>query len=212
MPVKKSTSVSAASPSAASSAPVATPAKPAAAATTTDAPAKVAVAPQAAAAPATTPVEPSPVTEVPGEAVSTLDVLESKVNGLLTLAKEAIAALKIAKKEVDKMKKVAEKAERKRANARTSPSGFAKPAKISDDLCGFLNVAKGTEMSRTDVTRHINQYVKANKLFKLENKRVILPNAALKKLLGCKDTDIVTYFNLQRWLKGHFLRPVVVAV
>jgi chromatin remodeling complex protein RSC6 len=209
MPVKKSTSVSAASPSAASSAPVATPAKPAAAATTA-APAKVA-APKAAA-PATTPVEPSPVTEVPGEAVSTLDVLESKVNGLLTLAKEAIAALKIAKKEVDKMKKVAEKAERKRANARTSPSGFAKPAKISDDLCGFLNVAKGTEMSRTDVTRHINQYVKANKLFKLENKRVILPNAALKKLLGCKDTDIVTYFNLQRWLKGHFLRPVVVAV
>jgi chromatin remodeling complex protein RSC6 len=209
MPVKKSTSVPAASPSAASSAPVATPAKPAAAATTA-APAKVA-APKAAA-PATTPVEPSPVTEVPGEAVSTLDVLESKVNGLLTLAKEAIAALKIAKKEVDKMKKVAEKAERKRANARTSPSGFAKPAKISDDLCGFLNVAKGTEMSRTDVTRHINQYVKANKLFKLENKRVILPNAALKKLLGCKDTDIVTYFNLQRWLKGHFLRPVVVAV
>lgn len=209
MPVKKSTAVPAASPSAASSAPVATPAKPAAAATTA-APAKVA-APKAAA-PATTPVEPSPVTEVPGEAVSTLDVLESKVNGLLTLAKEAIAALKIAKKEVDKMKKVAEKAERKRANARTSPSGFAKPAKISDDLCGFLNVAKGTEMSRTDVTRHINQYVKANKLFKLENKRVILPNAALKKLLGCKDTDIVTYFNLQRWLKGHFLRPVVVAV
>jgi len=188
MPVKKSTSVPAASPSAASSAPAATPAKPAAAA-----PAKVA-APKAAAAPATTPVEPSPVTEVPEEAVSTLDVLESKVNGLLTLAKEAIAALKIAKKEVDKMKKVAEKAERKRANARTSPSGFAKPAKI------------------TDVTRHINQYVKANKLFKLENKRVILPNAALKKLLGCKDTDIVTYFNLQRWLKGHFLRPVVVAV
>ena len=211
MPVKKSTSVPAASPSTASSAPAATPAKPAAAATTA-APAKVAAAPKAAAAPATTPIEPSPVTEVPGEAVSTLDVLESKVNGLLTLAKEAIAALKIAKKEVDKMKKVAEKAERKRANARTSPSGFAKPAKISDDLCGFLNVAKGTEMSRTDVTRHINQYVKANKLFKLENKRVILPNAALKKLLGCKDTDIVTYFNLQRWLKGHFLRPVVVAV
>jgi len=211
MPVKKSTSVPAASPSTASSAPAATPAKPAAAATTA-APAKVAAAPKAAAAPATTPIEPSPVTEVPEEAVSTLDVLESKVNGLLTLAKEAIAALKIAKKEVDKMKKVAEKAERKRANARTSPSGFAKPAKISDDLCGFLNVAKGTEMSRTDVTRHINQYVKANKLFKLENKRVILPNAALKKLLGCKDTDIVTYFNLQRWLKGHFLRPVVVAV
>ncbi len=209
MPVKKSTSV----PAAPATSTPATPAKPAsvpsAKVATGGAPAPAAPAAAKAVAPASTPVDPSPVTEVPEEAVSTLDVLEAKVNGLLTLAKEAIAALKIAKKEVDKMKKVAEKAERKRANARTSPSGFAKPAKISDDLCGFLNVAKGTEMSRTDVTRHINQYVKANKLFKLENKRVILPNAALKKLLGCKDTDIVTYFNLQRWLKGHFLRPVV---
>jgi chromatin remodeling complex protein RSC6 len=61
-------------------------------------------------------------------------------------------------------------------------------------------------MSRTDVTRHINQYVKTHNLFKQDNKRVILPNAALKKLLGCKDTDTVTYFNLQRWLKGHFIR------
>jgi chromatin remodeling complex protein RSC6 len=128
------------------------------------------------------------------------------VTGLLALAKEALVALKLAKKEVEKMKKVAEKAERKRANARTSPSGFAKPAKISDDLCAFLSVPKGTEMSRTDVTRHINQYVKTHKLFKQDNKRVILPNAALKKLLGCKDTDTVTYFNLQRWLKGHFIR------
>lgn len=186
-------------------------------------PAKKAVAPASPVAPApaaapkavkeVAPAKDAPVKEaVPAvapaveEGASTLDVLEQKVNALLALAKEAIVALKVAKKEVDKMKKVAEKAERKRANARTSPSGFAKPAKISDELCAFLSVAKGTEMSRTDVTRHINQYVKANKLFKQDNKRVILPNPALKKLLGCKDTDVVTYFNLQRWLKGHFLR------
>lgn len=192
------------------------PAKKAPVATATPASAPAPVAPKAVkeTAPAPAPVkEVAPakeVVEAPAvateETTSTLDVLEQKVNALLTLAKEAIVALKVAKKEVEKMKKVAEKAERKRANARTSPSGFAKPAKISDELCGFLSVAKGTEMSRTDVTRHINQYVKANKLFKQDNKRVILPNPALKKLLGCKDTDVVTYFNLQRWLKGHFLR------
>jgi chromatin remodeling complex protein RSC6 len=191
------------------------PAKKAPVATATPASAPAPVAPKAVkeTAPAPAPVkEVAPAKEAveapvaTEETTSTLDVLEQKVNALLTLAKEAIVALKVAKKEVEKMKKVAEKAERKRANARTSPSGFAKPAKISDELCGFLSVAKGTEMSRTDVTRHINQYVKANKLFKQDNKRVILPNPALKKLLGCKDTDVVTYFNLQRWLKGHFLR------
>lgn len=185
------------------------PASPAPAAAKPAAPAKAAAAApakeKAAAAPAPAPAAAAAATEeVPS--VSPLDALERHVLGLLTLAKEAIAALKVAKKEIEKVKKVAEKAERKRANARTSPSGFAKPAKISDELCGFLSVAKGTEMSRTDVTRHINQYVKNHKLFNQENKRVILPNAALKKLLGCKDTDTVTYFNLQRWLKGHFIR------
>jgi len=201
-------------PTATKTAPAPAAATPASAAPAKEVP--VATKP-AAKAVAPAPVPATPAKEVPAAAatteaveevssVSSLDTLEQKVSALLTLAKEALVALKIAKKEVDKMKKVAEKAERKRANARTSPSGFAKPAKISDDLCAFLSVAKGTEMSRTDVTRHINQYVKTHKLFKQDNKRVILPNAALKKLLGCKDTDIVTYFNLQRWLKGHFIR------
>ena len=200
-------------------APVATkPATPAAAPASAATPAKAAAkVPAAASSPApSAPAKavpaaaatPAPATDAAEEVstVSSLDTLEQKVTALLTLAKEALSALKVAKKEVEKMKKVAEKAERKRANARTSPSGFAKPAKISDDLCAFLSVAKGTEMSRTDVTRHINQYVKTHKLFKQDNKRVILPNPALKKLLGCKDTDVVTYFNLQRWLKGHFIR------
>jgi hypothetical protein len=175
-------------------------------------PAKAAPAPvkeKVAAAPAAPVASPVPAAAPAEETVggaSPLDVLEQKVASLLTLAKEALAALKVAKKEIEKVKKVAEKAERKRANARTSPSGFAKPAKISDELCAFLSVPKGTEMSRTDVTRHINQYVKTHNLFNKENKRVILPNAALKKLLGSKDTDTVTYFNLQRWLKGHFIR------
>lgn len=193
-------------PAAPAAKPAAAPAKEKEVPSKTTTPAKTAasVKPAAAAPAAPAPVVAAATEEVP--AVSPLDALERHVVGLLNLAKEAIAALKVAKKEIEKVKKVAEKAERKRANARTSPSGFAKPAKISDDLCGFLSVPKGTEMSRTDVTRHINQYVKTHKLFNQENKRVILPNPALKKLLGCKDTDTVTYFNLQRWLKGHFIR------
>jgi len=214
MPPKAPTAAKTAPAAPAAAAPVATPAPakevPAAksaakaAAAATPAPAKeVPAAP--AAAPAAVADKEAPVTEEVAS-VSSLDTLEQKVSSLLTLAKEAMAALKIAKKEVDKMKKVVEKAERKRANARTSPSGFAKPAKISDELCAFLAVPKGTEMSRTNITRHINQYVKTHKLFKQDNKTVILPNPALKKLLGCKDDDTVTYFNLQRWLKGHFIR------
>lgn len=202
MPAKKAPTTSAPAPAAA----------PVASTSTSAAPKAVAKAPKAdvAATPAAAAV--AAVAVVPAADVveeSPLTRLTSKVGALAVLLKEVQAELKVAQKEYEKLKKASEKAERKRANARTSPSGFAKPTKISDELCGFLAVTKGTEMSRTDVTRHINKYVKEHGLFKKDNKRVILPNATLKKLLGCKDTDEVTYFNLQKWMKHHFVRAVV---
>lgn len=187
-------------------------AAPVASTSTSAAPKAVAKAPKADVAATPAPAAAAAVAVVPAADVveeSPLTRLTSKVGALAVLLKEVQAELKVAQKEYEKLKKASEKAERKRANARTSPSGFAKPTKISDELCGFLAVTKGTEMSRTDVTRHINKYVKEHGLFKKDNKRVILPNATLKKLLGCKDTDEVTYFNLQKWMKHHFVRAVV---
>lgn len=206
MPAKKAP-VTTSAPTPAAAAPSAAP-KATKSASPAPAAAPVAkAAPAAASTPAAaTPVAAAPSTPSEVEVDSPLTRLTSKVSALAVLLKEVQAELKVAQKEYEKLKKASEKAERKRANARTSPSGFAKPTKISDELCGFLNVAKGTEMSRTEVTRHINEYVKKNGLFKAENKRVILPNAGLKKLLGCKDTDEVTYFNLQKWMKHHFVR------
>jgi len=199
MPVKKAPATATSAATSAAPAPAAAPKATPKAATA----APAAAAPKAT--PAAAPAAPAPPTPVEAEE-SPLTRLTSKVSALAVLLKEVQAELKVAQKEYDKLKKASEKAERKRANARTSPSGFAKPTKISDELCAFLSVAKGTEMSRTEVTRHINEYVKKNNLFNTENKRVILPNAALKKLLGCKDSDEVTYFNLQKWMKGHFVR------
>jgi len=85
-----------------------------------------------------------------------------------------------------------------------TPSGFAKPALISDDLCDFLEVDKGTEMARTEVTKHLTQYIKAHSLQDQENKRRILVDNKLGKLLGVTQADEVTYFNLQKYMKIHF--------
>ncbi len=148
-----------------------------------------------------------PVTpEETADAVSPLAELSGKISAFATLVKETQAALKVLTKEYDRMKKLVEKTERKRANARTSPSGFAKPTKISDEMCVFLGVEKGTEMSRTDVTRRINAYVKANNLNDPTNKRIIKPDAKLKKILGVDDNTPTNYFVLQRLIKGHFLK------
>lgn len=172
------------------------------AATKTEAPATPAPAPAKAVEPT-----PAPAVETSEESVtSPLSELAAKITSFAALLKETQAALKVLTKEYDRMKKLVEKTERKRANARTSPSGFAKPTKISDEMCSFLGVDKGTEMSRTDVTRRINAYVKANNLNDPNNKRIIVPDPKLRKILGVGPNEYPSYFQLQKHIKVHFLK------
>lgn len=106
--------------------------------------------------------------------------------------------------------KVAQKlsSKRKRKAGNRAPSGFVKPTKISDELAGFLGKDKGTEMARTDVTREINTYIRANNLQDKENGRKINPDNKLAVLLKLKKTDELTYFNLQRYMSHHFAKSV----
>jgi chromatin remodeling complex protein RSC6 len=127
-----------------------------------------------------------------------------KVNTLFTSFKEVQALLKVLSKEYDKQQKIIEKAQKKRQNAKNSPSGFAKPNKISDELCDFIGVPHGTEKSRTDITRFINTYVKEHNLNKPENKRFILPDEKLKKILNVGDKEDINYFILQKLISHHF--------
>ena len=100
---------------------------------------------------------------------------------------------------------------RKRKAGNRAPSGFVKPTKISDELASFLGKEKGTEMARTDVTREINTYIRAHKLQDKDNGRKINPDTKLAALLKLKKTDELTYFNLQRYMKHHFIKEAAVA-
>ena len=211
-PSKKSTPASTV-PAAATSSPVVAPVKPVKVATESKAaPAKVVAESKAAPAKVVDTVVSDAVVEGVS-AASALDDLASKFTALTALFKETQSALKVLSKEYEKMKKTVSKSERKRANARTNPNGFAKPALITDALCDFLAVPKGTEMSRTDVTRKINAYIKEHNLNKPENKRIILPDEKLRKILNVKPTEEVSFFSLQRFLSPLFVKktPVVVA-
>ena len=84
------------------------------------------------------------------------------------------------------------------------PSGFAKPALISDELCCFLGTPSGTEMARTEVTKLITSYIKEHNLQNAANKREIAPDAKLKNLLNINKGDVLTFFNLQKYMKVHF--------
>jgi len=86
-------------------------------------------------------------------------------------------------------------------------SGFARPTEISNDLAKFFGEKKGTLLARTEVTKKITEYIKKNDLQNPENRRQILADAALTKLLACAGaTEVLTFFNLQRYLKPHFIK------
>lgn len=139
-----------------------------------------------------------------GSVENPMQNLSEKLAGITALLKETQAGLKIAAREYDKLKKIVDKIQKKRENARKSPSGFAKPNKISNELCDFIGVPHGTEKSRTDITRYINSYVKEHNLNKPSNRRVILPDEKLKAILNVKEGEEVTFFILQRLISHHF--------
>ena len=86
------------------------------------------------------------------------------------------------------------------------PSGFMKPTKISNELDEFLGIPVGTEMARTDVSRLINGYIHVNKLQDAQNGRKINPDAKLRSIITLGENDELTYFNLGRYIKHHFIK------
>lgn len=123
----------------------------------------------------------------------------SLVTDVRTLQKNVQRYLRDSTRKNKRRKRVKDPNAPKRA-----PSGFAKPALISNALCSFLGKPKGTEMARTEVTKHLTQYIKANSLQDSENRRKIIPDQKLQKLLNVSSSDEVTYFNLQKYMKVHF--------
>ena len=65
-------------------------------------------------------------------------------------------------------------------------------------------MAKGTEMARTEVTKYLTTYIKEHSLQDAVNRRKIIPDKRLGKLLNIGKDDEVTYFNLQKYMKVHF--------
>ena len=139
------------------------------------------------------------------------DVLGSFSESILSLT-SALNKLKMDFKMLEKqvlkearsMDKV--NAKRNRNKGSRAPSGFVKPSGISKELAKFLGVAEDTMIARTDVTKRITSYVKEHNLQDPLNGRKINPDSKLTNLLGVKSSDEVTYFNLQKYMKPHFVK------
>ena len=185
--------------------------------------------------------EPEPIVEAPApsvetapaetEAVENTEVasMRQRFEALIKSRQDQLAELKREIQELRKMqrdhehaiKDASKKSKKKKvprddANPR-KPSGFASPVVVSDELYSFLErygVKKGEPIARTDVTRHITNYIKEHDLQNPEHRREILPDAALKKLFSepiePKDPanpdgpKMWSYLKMQRYISHHF--------
>ena len=147
--------------------------------------------------------EPAPpsLADAFGELLGQLQALRSQ---LTSVTGQVRALQKRADRELKNAHKASKKRNRRSGNR--APSGFVKPTKISSELAAFLGKPKGTEMARTEVTREINGYIRQHHLQDPANGRRILADAKLKKLLKLKNSDELTYFNLQRYMSPHFAK------
>jgi hypothetical protein len=168
-------------------------------------------APVVETAPVVAPVvESAPAEPVVKAAEDDLSHAYSGCTAKLSLMRQQMSALilefRTLQKRSERELKAVQKAgnKRKQRHAVRAPSGFVKPTLISDQLAEFLSKPKGTLIARTDVTREINAYIRANKLQDEKNGRKINPDAKLNALLTLKPTDELTYFNLQRYMSQHF--------
>ena len=134
------------------------------------------------------------------------NVLEKLLN-IQTEVKSMITEVKKLEKNVNKeINNNKSKKKIKKDKATKAPSGFAKPTLISPELCKFLNKESGSEMSRTEVTKSINKYIKDNELQNSKNRRQIRPDKKLKNLLKVSDNDEITYFNIQKFIAPHYIK------
>ena len=136
----------------------------------------------------------------------------STINDTLTLFKMQISSvqkmIKQVEKDVRKELKNAKKESKIEKKSKRQPSGFAKPTKITKELCEFLGKPEDSEMARTEVTKALVNYIKENNLFEKseESKNKIIPDDKLKTLLSIKDDEIndLTYFSIQKHMNKHF--------
>lgn len=138
----------------------------------------------------------------------------NKYNQVIAMLSGLKQSFKSIEKTAQRDWRVAQKAlakKNKKAEKR-SPSGFVRPCLISDDMAEFLGVERGSMIARTTVSSKINLYIRDNNLQDKTHGRNINPDQKLATLLNVQpdSEEKLTYFNLQRYMKHHFIKSTPV--
>lgn len=179
---------------------------------------KPSVAPVAAAAPAPAPVVSAVAAESPAVEVATV---EQEISSLIAshqkIRDESVSAIKSLQRLQKRVAKEVKEAGKRRRRAKREgedgvvkekrPTIFTTPVTLKDELCLFLGKGKGTQMTPADVTRAFSAYVDSHKLKDAEKGHTIHPDVAMRKVLGVKEGENLTYRNIQSYLYKLYILP-----
>ena len=143
----------------------------------------------------------NPVTEY----LNDLNAIKNKIQVLNSECKSVLTIGKKLEKDFFKIQKaVSKKYKPKEEGKQRLAPGFSTPSLLSETMYAFMNIPKGTLVPRKDVTQFINSYIDDNQLRDTESREIIIPDVTLRNLLGSSHEDVITYFNLQNYIKHHF--------
>ncbi len=161
----------------------------------------------------TTTTTTTPVATTVSEEVKLEQEVKDAVANLVKLREsltEAIKHTQKLQKKAAKLQKVADKRRKRKAEvgADGKParvSIFQIPQALSTELCSFMGRAAGSKESRCNVTKFVTTYIKDHNL--KVDKHSINPDAKLKALLKVPEGETLSYFNLQKYLNVHYIKP-----
>lgn len=133
--------------------------------------------------------------------------LESLTSDIATLRSD----IKNLAKLVRKVRNFQEDPTGEKNKKRTENNGFNRKMKVTPELMSFLDMKEGEYISRSDVTRKINKYIKDKELKHPENGRVIVMDSALSSLLSPPEGVQVTFLNMQKYISPHYLEAAPVS-
>lgn len=160
-------------------------------------------------------VRPSDLTEDIDVIRSNLELLEKLVSeGHLSSTSGMSVARRVfryANKNLDKLEKNVGnvKTSRRASGGTKGPSGLGIQYNVSVELAEFMDLSPGETASRADAGRAFCKYVKAKGLQDAEQKRIIHPDAKLKKILDYDPaTDgPITFSTYTKYIQHHFFEP-----
>lgn len=119
------------------------------------------------------------------------------------------AELKSIHRELRKVRQHIEDPTGEKAKLRSENSTFKRPLDVSDKLRSFLKLGADEKISRADVSKRVNEYVKTNNL---KNGPTIVPDEALQTVLQVPIAELegLTSLKLNKYLSPHFVKPAPV--